>query len=331
MNSNRDIIDSNVQWTMAIVIILINCLFIFPPEYLLAKQISKYAVHWMFICLGLGIIFMFMNLEKLLYTSFISSGLIAFLLLYSYNSSFSHATRQQKEAITVAFINPTWSTSNEFETRNVILGLSADVILLEEVTPEWHEILDSLSIKYPYHSIVKRIDPYGKAIFSKLKIESIDTLKIQNKPILIANAILSENQKLYIAIVNELPSITMSDFKKINFLLDELARIFTHLGKSIILGANLNLVLSSRELRDFRIKTNLTPSRRDNNDGRYDNSFWSIFNTPKNEIFYSEQLECTEFQELTDNNLKPIGLVGRYQIKKKSKIENSNKEYEPFH
>lgn len=321
MSQNREIIESNVQWSIAILIILISCIFIFPPEYLLAKQISKFAVHWMFICLGLGVIFMFMNLEKLLYTSFICSGLLSFLLLYSYNSSFNHAAKQQKEALTVAFINPSWSTSNEFDTKNVILNQNADVLLLEEITPEWQEILDSLKMIYPYHAIVNRVDPFGKAIFSKLAIESIDTLKIQNKPVLIANTVLSENHKIYISVVNELPSITMSDFKKINNLLNELARIFSNLNESIILGANLNLVLSSREIRNFRIKTNLMPSRRDNNDGRYDNSFWSIFNTPKNEIFFSDQLECTEFQEISDVNDKPIGLLGRYQIKKKNKTD----------
>jgi hypothetical protein len=37
--------ESNLQWTVAIIIIVVSGIFIFTPEYLIAKQISKYAVH----------------------------------------------------------------------------------------------------------------------------------------------------------------------------------------------------------------------------------------------------------------------------------------------
>lgn len=312
----KAVIESNIQWSAAILIILISALFVFPPEYLLAKQISKYAVHWMFICLFLGIVCMFMNLEKLLYTAFICSGLLAFLLLYSYNSSFSHAEETSRNVFSLSFVNPSLSTEYEDSNRAKILSLNADILLLEEVSPEYINLLNALKDKYPFHAILSRADAFGKAVFSKFKLESVDTIQLQNRAILLTSMSISPKKTIYVVVVNEIPPVTMNDFKRINIFLDDLSRILQHIENPVILGANLNLVLSSREVREFRVKSSLIPSRRDNQDGLSGNDFLSLFNTPKNEIFFTKEIECVEFAEINDKNQKPIGITGKYQFRR---------------
>ena len=323
MIKERNKFDSSINWPIAIFIILVSCVFIFPPEYLLAKQISKYAIHWMFICLGLGVIFMFLNLEKLLYTAFICCGILASFLLYSYNTSINHALNKNDESITVEFINPSLSTVIYDSTLSLLKRRNTDIIILEEMTPEWNRLLDTLKEIYPYSVIMNRVDPFGKAIFSKFKLESIDTITLFSNPIILANINLKNNKKMYITVVNSLPAVTMTDFKRLNNLLNQLSKVLLSLNSSLILAANLNIVPWAKEMREFKLETKLNSSRRDNSDGSFKNNLWDIFNIPKNEIFYSEDLECSDFDEITDSNLNPIGLFARYQFKKQSNIKEN--------
>ncbi|MEP7194951.1 MAG: endonuclease/exonuclease/phosphatase family protein [Saprospiraceae bacterium] len=316
MKINTSNLDSNLQWSVAICLILVTCIFIFPPEYLLAKQFSKYAVHWMFLCLIIGIACMFLNLENLLFTSFGCSGILATLLLYSYNSSINLADEKIKESISIEFINPTISTDDFDKTFSLLLRQDPDVLVLEEVTPEWRWITEELSEKYKFSVVLSRVDPFGKAIFSKFKFEQIDTLEYKNNPIIIANARVNDNKIIQISAANALPSITMTDFNKLNLYLEKLSKVILSNKLPLILSANFNLVPWSKELRDFKLQTDLNSSRRDNNDGSALKTIWSFFNIPKNEIFYSKELECSEFKEIYDSNLNTIGLFGRYQFKR---------------
>jgi endonuclease/exonuclease/phosphatase (EEP) superfamily protein YafD len=43
----------------------------------------------------------------------------------------------------------------------------ADVIALQEVTPEWEAALAPLHDRYPYRRVIARTDPYGMALFSR--------------------------------------------------------------------------------------------------------------------------------------------------------------------
>ncbi len=305
---------SGYQWPIAVCIILISCIFLFTPEYLLAKEISKFAIQWMFICLGLGIVFMFMDLEKLLYTSFICAGILAGFLLYSYNTSINHAFTTDEQSFRVSFVNPSLSTSNHEETSENISSTNADIIILEEVTPEWDMLIEKLRLKYKYSVILKRADLFGKAIFSNRELYNIDTLQVSNNLIILSKMKFSNNNELVLAVVNASPSRTMQEFNKLEALLQNLSQIINNLGTSIILGANLNVVPWDKSIRKFKLDTDLNSSRRYNNDGSMEKDIWSLFNIPKNEIFYSKDIECTKFQEINDNNSNPIGLIARYQF-----------------
>lgn len=307
---------TNIQWSIAICIILISCVFLFPPEYLLANQISRYAIHWMFLCLMLGIMFMFMDWEKLLFISFSCAGLLASFLLYSYNSSISLASDSSNESLSIAFVNPSLSTDDFDQTYKLIISQNPDVLIVEEVTPEWRWLMEELKERFGNNVVLNRVDPFGKAIFSKFELNEIDTFDQNGNPILSLKVKFRDQKNLHIAVANSLPAVTKSDLKKLNSRLLELSTIINAIKSAHILSANLNLVPWESQLREFKVNTSLTSSRRDQNDGSSNTQIWNILNVPMNEIYFSEELECSAFKEIIDSRNNSIGLFGRYQYKK---------------
>ncbi|NOT37486.1 MAG: endonuclease/exonuclease/phosphatase family protein [Saprospiraceae bacterium] len=309
---------TNLQWSIAICIILISCIFLFPPEYLLAKQISRYALLWMFLCLILGIGFMFLDWEKLLFISFTCAGLIASFLLYSYNSAINFANNSTQESLSMVFVNPSLSTDDFDNTYKVIVEQNPDVLIIEEVTPEWRWLMVELKEKFENYVELNRVDPFGKAIFSKYKFNRIDTVDADNNPILSVRINLSEQKEILISVANFLPAVTKTDLRKLNSRLLELSTIINSLEVPHILSANLNLVPWDRQIREFKVNTKMSSSRRDQIDGSSNTQIWNILNVPMNEIYYSENLECSGFKEINDTKNNSIGLFGRYQFKIKN-------------
>jgi endonuclease/exonuclease/phosphatase (EEP) superfamily protein YafD len=308
-------IAESVQWILIGCIVIISLLFLFPPDFLLAKQFSEYAIHWLVICLLIGILSLFLGNEKFLYTGFIASGILAFYLMNSFNTDLRLANFNNGNAVTVLFANLTLGSDEEEKTINALYQKDADIIVLEEFTPNMVAYLQKLKVRYPYQFMLPRIDPYGKAFISKLRIQNHQTSELFGIPVLELKLIFGFNEPLNLLIVNSLPPLTMKSYQDLSFFLDSLAsRIHSEL-ESTILAANFNLVPWSRELRNFRIKGNLISSRRDNTDGTNYATGFGILNAPNNEIFYSKNLECSMFHVIKDSKSNPIGLYGRYQKK----------------
>ncbi|MCC6816463.1 MAG: endonuclease/exonuclease/phosphatase family protein [Saprospiraceae bacterium] len=317
METRTNINMNNVQWGLAIIILLISLSFIFPPEYLVTLQVSRYAIHWMFICLVMGIIFMFMNHEKLLFISFFSAGILALFLLYSYNSSINLANKALKDSISIEFVNPSLSTVDLDSTYLLIISENPDILILEEITPEWKWLTEELKKFFSSYVILNRVDPYGKAIFSKFAFNRIDTLDPINNPVIIANTSLMDSMKVQISVANSLPAVTRKDIQKLNDRLIEISNMISNSSTHHLFNANLNLVPWDKLIRDFKINTKLSSSRRDQSDGSTGSQIWKVLNAPMNEIYYSNELECSAFKEITDSKGNSIGLYGRYQLKEK--------------
>ncbi|MGB4968443.1 MAG: hypothetical protein WBO31_02850 [Saprospiraceae bacterium] len=301
------------QWIIISVIILISLVFLFPPNYLIVREYSGYAIHWMLICLIIGIISLFIGNEKILYSSFFASGLIAFFLMNSFNTDLRLASFNNPSSISVLFANLTLSNDDENKTMNTIYLIDADIVLIEELTPDKIKLLQEIRSKYPYQSMLPRVDPLGKAVLSKFKFYEESSFGIFGNPILNLGVINDTNDSFKILVSNSLPPITLNSYQKLNLFLDSLAVKIKLDFPNVLLAANFNLVPWSKELRNFRIQTGLVASRRDNNEGESNSGAFGILNTPNNDIFYSKGLECSRFNVLKDTKDNAFGLYGRYQ------------------
>ncbi len=311
-------ISESIQWAMVGFIITMSLLFLFPPDYLLAKQFSGFAIHWMILCLAIGILALFGENEKFMYTGFLSSGVIAFYLMNSFNTDLRLANFNNSNAITVLFANLTLGDDDDEKTLSSIYQKDADIIVIEELTPDQVQLLQRIKTRYPYQFMLPRVDPLGKAVLSKLKFQSHNSFEIKGFPVLQLVISTDSNDSFNIVVTNCLPPITMNTYQNVSQFLDSLAIRITSEYQNAIVAANFNLVPWSRELRNFRVKANLISSRRDNTEGSTNTNAFGILNSPNNEIFYSKELECSMFHVINDSKSKQLGLYGRYQKKEKN-------------
>ena len=65
---------------------------------------------------------------------------------------------------------------------------------------------------------------------------------------------------------------------------------------------------------EFKFNARLKDSRRDGIP-RSPEGAVSFFGVPVDHIFFSEQLECTEFRVIKNENASHLGIVGTYQLK----------------
>ena len=312
-------ISESIQWSMVGFIITMSMLFLFPPDYLLAKQFSGFAIHWMVVCLIFGILALFLRNDKFMYTCFFSSGVIAFYLMNSFNTDLRLANFNNNNAITVLFANLTLGDDNEEKTLSSIYEQDADVIIIEELTPDGVHLLQKIKTRYPYQFMMPRIDPLGKAVISKFNFQSKNYFEIHGIPVLQLEMVNETKDSFNIIVSNCLPPITMSSYQTVSLFLDSLASLITNKYQNAIVAANFNLVPWSKELRKFRIKSRLNSSRRDNTEGSSNTNAFGILNSPNNEIFYSKKLECSMFHVINDSRSNQLGLYGRYQKRRNEK------------
>ena len=304
-----------VFWSLTIILCAMSLSFILPLPLLIAKQFRAYAIPWMFVCLGLAMIFLIISQKKLMYVAIACCAAMALFLLNSFNTNIKLANHDNLHSISIAFINPSISNGHIQQIIQQIQFTQADLVVVEEFTPEWMELGEWLSSNYSFSMKEMRIDPLGKAIFSKFNFTDQNIYKILQNPVLSIGLVSSANDSFKIFASNSLPPVTMNGYQKLKIYLDSLAHTINSFYGPRVLCADLNIVPWSSELLQFKSNTDFNSSRRDNTQGLIQNSLFGIFNTPKNEIMYSKNLECSWFQVMEDGDKNPFGIFGRYQLK----------------
>ncbi len=302
-----------MQWIIISIILLITAMFLFPPGFLVAHTFSEYAIHWMLFCLLVGVISLFLGSEKLMYSCFFSSGIIAFFLMNSFNTDLKIANLNSPAAISLMLVNLNLSSDSIPQCLNTIYETDPDIIVLEELLPEHVSQLQSTRLHYPYQSMLPRVDALGKAVLSKFPFYDEFSFGIFGNPILnlgLTNKLLDS---FNILVANTPAPSNGNTLYQLNTYLDSLGSKINQERSNVILAANFNRVPWSREIRNFKLKSILNSSRRDNNEGISGTKTFSILNTPNSEIFYSKSLECSYFKVILDSEGHELGLYGRYQ------------------
>ncbi len=188
---------------------------------------------------------------------------------------------------------------------NRIIAYDSDFISFQEVTPEWNAFLrQKLAETYPYNATIVRPDPFGKAIYSKQRLNTKKNLYTSEKPLLSVTFTESGREiSLISAYLSQ--SIDKQGLESAKLTLDKLEEIVAESKSPMIVLGDFNLTYWSNEIRDFRSITQLNNSRR--------TISLSSFHIPFDHIFYSDHIECTEFEEITHDD-GHLGIKGSYQL-----------------
>ena len=255
---------------------------------------------------------MFLKYDRLVLLSFAMTAALCVFLKNGDNEEFFKPKDNLEEKVAVAHIN----LSNISDEANMIKTLSysnVEVVSFQEFTPEWVTLKEQLKTWFPYSLEIMRIDPYGKAIFSKYPIFVHDTL---NKTIasdvsfeIVKNDIPFNFISTYL--VPSLNNKTLESAKsQLNIINEELGKT----PKNTIILGEFNMVYWSSELRKFKENSSLQNSRKD--------VIPVSLKVPYDHMFYTKDLQCVQLKDFLINRNERIGLYSIFQINNREKKLN---------
>ncbi len=322
-----DIIDTAPQresfLTHAITIVLALGVFfcMYTPNYVVFNWWAKFAPQ---IAIGywiLGLLFLIIKSPRLTMVAFVSCAFLCLNLKNATNKAMAPAKVTSEPIIKIAQFNLNASNSSHYETINAIKKIGADVVSIQEVSLDWIiDLKDSLSNIYPYSCQINASDVYSMRLYSKYRFESCDTFYCDNIPNLVLGFKTQYSNK-YVYIISSYiaPPLFSSAYVRMQSQLDTLASYVNSLKNPVITVGDYNIHGSSYEIQQFRRKANLNTSRRGYRPDR-DNGHISFLEVPTDHIFYTNQMNCINFQTISGPHAERLGIQGSYQFSKDSML-----------
>lgn len=315
--TSRSGLDKKVILLAFIVLVgLLVSICVFPPQYVLAKKISDYTVHIMIGLLILGMMFLLFEENKLMFASFGYCGLLCLFLKGNVNQELKLPATSGTPSIVMAHFNVADVAGDYQELINQIIQSEADIISLNELTPDWDFVFqESLKDFYPYQSKVVRIDPFGLGILSKKPLTAVDTITFyeEDHPHLSVLYPMGLGRDVRIISSYFTPPLTRKEYGDYRVELLEMGQELGKMNQPLLVAGDYNLSDWSSELREFKFNSGLTSSRRDVSP-RTNQGLKSWMDFPVDHILFNQALECTGFQSIVDSLGNSLGIVGKYQL-----------------
>jgi endonuclease/exonuclease/phosphatase (EEP) superfamily protein YafD len=283
---------------------------------------SQYAIHLMLFYLATGMFMLVARQPRLTFVSFAGSLLLSFFLKYAMNDKGIDYLRQtvirSKSSITsiswapitkLAHVNLSNVNSPE-ELMELTRSSQADILSLQEVTPGWTSWLaDSMKIIYPHAHVMQDLGIFGMAIFSKYKIEAVDTVFFEEIPTLKVGLNIGGYDMSLVSVHTE-PALNEYSLGRLRQHLSAVEDLLRECEDPALVFGDFNAVNWSEEIRSFIQETDLMSSR----SGFMTSGFPP--NVPLNHIFYSRHFTCIGFNVLRSpaSISRQLGIAGIYKF-----------------
>lgn len=281
-------------------------LVMFPFNIGLFNTLSNYSVQIIFLYLLMGMLFLIINTNRLLFTALGCSAMLCIFLKNNSNKNIILPVENIEGSINIAHINLSNSENDVEAVLDMILRTDPDVLSLQEYTPFWKKMLEEqLKERYDHLFEMVRIDPYGLALASNMEVSRLDTFYSKSAPGLTMTTAIGKRQLEIISSYIS-PSLDRKSSELADNQLSTINDIIrTNEISSIIVG-DFNHVYWSNKIRSFRSENQLLNSRR--------NVPLTDFSVPVDHIFHTSDIECTSFKDLIDYQNRRLGIVGSYQF-----------------
>lgn len=306
------------QSSMSIMLVVGTGVVMLSPQVSVIRKVSEYSVHIMLLLLGLSMLAMIFQKQKIMFAGLACSTALCVFLKEASNDTMKLPQANTEAKIRIAHVNLSNITFDFEVIEQELSRENVDLVSFQELTPDWGMILKEQFIeRYPYALSEVRIDPYGMAIYSKTPFVATDIFQCTGKPNL---CITVEKDKEKFEIISSYltPALDQKSIETATMQLDAITnKIKTTITPVVALG-EYNMVYWTNEIRAFRTECKLTNSRRGLSQGN--------LRVPYDHIFFSQGLECTSFKEMKDSTQNYIGIVGTYQIKKENEHPTLNSQ-----
>lgn len=288
-------------------LILFTLSLIYPLKFEIIEKISQYNVQYIFLLLGMSMIFLIVDAKRLMFVCLGCAAIMCSFLKKHSNYNLILPTENHQPSVSIAHYNLSNITSDPEDFFSMLNKASTELISFQEFNPFWDKLIsEKLASTYPENLKITRVDPFGAAIFSKTPLIAKDTFFSGMTPTLMASVRLGDdNINIYSSYIT--PALDSKSNEKAQNQLTRISEMIHERKESSIVVGEFNDVYWSNNIRKFRSDNNLFNSRR--------NTTPASFAIPYNHIFYTSDLECTLFKEINDVNNTRIGIIGRYQLK----------------
>ena len=200
------------------------------------------------------ILSVFATLKKIHYASvigFITAGAAWFLV-----ATVPVAPTTADSGVTVVSQNLAHRNHNVGGAVTMLEQEDADIVLLQEYTPSWHVALESLRSGYPYAVTVPQAGGFGIAVFSKIRIERYEVLRlgILETPFIVVE-LDAEVFKGHLVAVHFRSPMIKSWSEDRNRQFNELTSFLVSLGSPYLVIGDFNNTPYAPTMRDFMRKT----------------------------------------------------------------------------
>ena len=306
-----------IQYFLMSSLLLGALVCIFPPQNFFFKSLSEYAIQIMFGYLFLGLFFLILKQPRLMFTSLVACSIIAIHLKTNINPDLKKPQATENQIIIdIALINISNINEDPDGAIHAMLNSGVSILSIPNLDPIVYEFLrDTLAERFPYCTQRIGFDP-GIAVFSKFKISNQDTFFVEDLPNIIGSIKPEgQEQELFFISSTTLPPFYTKDYDRLKRQLNRIAEKASSINAPILTLADYNLVQWSDEIHDFRDKAGLKDSRRGfSPSAAGDNVFGSLFESPRDHIFFSEHFKCIGFENLESSAAKHLGIKGSFQF-----------------
>ncbi len=300
-----------IQIIISALIVLGAAFCIFAPNYYLFKLGSEFAIQIMLGYLVGGFVFLYFQQPKLTFTSFACCAGLCLFLKYSTNAEMKAPIITDSEIVNIAHFNLASTGSDYEKTIENIKETDADLVSIQELTPDWLPILESeLSDLYPHSSSIVRMDPFGIAVFSKRPMLSMDTFYYENIPNLAGTLACEKGDKaLHFIAAHTTPPLYRTAHERMQQHLEVIGNYINKVDLPVITMGDFYAPPWCREIQDLKYAAGLNDSRRT---AKLEIS--QLFENPVDYILHSNQLTCIDFESISNQASEHIGIKGAYQF-----------------
>lgn len=304
---------------MCLAMFAFALLLMFSPFGEFFTALSRYNVHFVFIFILIGMLFLIVDFKKPMFSALACAAMLSIFLKNNSNENIILPSENKEPSVSIAHFNLANLEGDPKDLLDLINRIDADIISFQEYTPFWQNVIDEINPSiYPYQNKIIRIDPYGLAIFSKLSFIDQDTIFTKMVPTIRLGIKLGDIDvnlySSYIAHSLDRQSALLADSQ-----LEEISSSIHKSKRPAIMVGEFNHAYWHNKIRNFRVGNNLLNSRR--------NIAPTSLRVPVDHIFYSSDMECTSFEEIKNGINTKIGILGRYQFKSRKTEDELRAKY----
>jgi len=173
-----------VFYPLALALSILTLLIIIQPSGAPFRIFTNSAVEIMLGILGFGLLCLLLQWHRLMFVSFACAGVLSLFLKSSSNPAPVYAAPNVESDIEVIHLNISNYEGAEYEElTDLILDSGADMVSIQEVTPDWETVFrDELVDSFPHFSSVASISFNGMAVYSKYPLTDVDTFYYKDIP-----------------------------------------------------------------------------------------------------------------------------------------------------